>query len=185
MADTIEQPRPRIDAATPTRAPALDPLEFRRVMGRFATGVAVITTTDADGAPLGITVNSLSSVSLEPALVMWSIDLRASSLDSLRRAGTFAINLLPVGAIELGQHFARRADDRFAGVPYEIGPLGLPLLQGMLAHLCCRTWARYPGGDHEIVVGEVHYVRGWDVDPLVFQSGRFTRLAAGTLVPGR
>jgi flavin reductase (DIM6/NTAB) family NADH-FMN oxidoreductase RutF len=172
------------DPAPAERSPGVDPLEFRRVMGRFATGVAIVTTTDAEGAPLGITVNSLSSVSLDPPLLLWSIDQRASSLGAFRARGAFAVNLLPVGAAELCRRFSRSGIDRFAGVPWEVGPLGLPLLQGMTAHLCCRTWARHPGGDHEIIVGEVRHVRGWDAEPLVFHLGQLTRLAAATNAPG-
>lgn len=170
-------------ATEPAPAPApaarpngVDPLEFRRVMGRFATGVAIVTTTDAEGAPVGITVNSLSSVSLDPPLLLWSIDQRASSLAAFRASGAFAVNVLPAGAAELCRRFSRSGIERFTGVPWEVGPLGLPLLQGMLAHLCCRTWARHPGGDHEIIVGEVEFARGWDGDPLLFHQGRLQRL---------
>jgi flavin reductase (DIM6/NTAB) family NADH-FMN oxidoreductase RutF len=165
-------------AAAPQR---VAPAELRRAMSRWATGVAVVTTVDGDGAPVGITVNSLTSVSLEPPLVLWSIDLRASCLPAFRAGEAFAVNLLPAGAGELCRRFSRRDADRFAGVPYELGPLGVPLLQGMLGHLCCRVWARHPGGDHEIVVGEVAFARGWDGDPLLFHQGRLQRLGQ---VPG-
>jgi 3-hydroxy-9,10-secoandrosta-1,3,5(10)-triene-9,17-dione monooxygenase reductase component len=170
-----------IAAAATAAAGPIDPQEFRRTMGRFATGVAVLTTVDAAGAPVGITVNSLSSVSLAPPLLLWSIDRRASCLPVFRAAEAFGVNLLPAGAAELCRRFSRRDPHRFSGVPYELGPLGMPLLQGMLAHLSCRVWARYPGGDHEIIVGEVTYTRGWDGDPLVFHQGRLQRFGAGAL----
>lgn len=166
-------------AAVAEAGAAVDPLALRRAMGRFPTGVAVATTVDLDGAPVGITVNSVSSVSLAPPLVLWSIDLRASSLEAFRGSGVFALNLLPLGAADLCRRFSSRAPDRFAGVAHRRGPLGLPLLVGMLAHLCCRLWARYPGGDHEILVGEVLHAQYHEGEPLVFHQGQLARLDPG------
>lgn len=181
MSDGSDRPVPAFPAATQGAAdmPAsgcVDAAAFRRTLSRWATGVAVVTTTDVDGAPVGITVNSLSSVSLDPPLVLWSIDHRASCLPAFRAASAFAVNLLPAGAAGLCRRFSRREPDRFAGVPHESGPLGMPLLHDVLGHLCCRVWARYPGGDHEIMVGEVVHARCWDGDPLVFHQGRLLRL---------
>jgi flavin reductase (DIM6/NTAB) family NADH-FMN oxidoreductase RutF len=167
---------PAAAAAVAPLPGGVDRQEFRRVMSRFATGVAVVTTLDAAAAPVGLTINSFSSVSLDPPLVLWSIDLRASSLEAFRNSGSFAINILPRSAEALCRRFAERLPDRFAGMPYASGRRGQPLLPGMLGQVCCRTWSRYPAGDHEIFVGEVEEIVAGDGDPLVFYRGRFTSL---------
>ncbi len=150
--------------------------------GTLTDDAIAAATLDADGAPLGITVNSLSSVSLDPPLLLWSISLRAASLPAFRANSAFAVNLLPASGGELCRRFARSGIDRFSGVSWDAGPLGLPLLHGMNAHLCCRVWARYQGGDHEIIVGELRHVRDWDAEPLIFHQGRLARLAAAAPV---
>ena len=149
---------------------------FRDVMGRFATGVAVITTVDADGTPVGMTVNSLSSVSLDPPLLLWSLGLSAPSLPVFRQAGMFAVNILPSDQEHLCHQFAQPADDKFRGVAYRRDRDGLPLLDGAVAQIVCSTWRRYPGGDHEIFLGRVRAVRAWDHDPLVYFRGRLSGL---------
>lgn len=150
----------------------VEPLALRRAMGRFATGVAVVTALDGVGLPVGITVNSLASVSLDPPLLLWSIDRRSNSWPAFRDADAFAVNVLPAHAAALCRRFSRREPERFAGVDWQRGPLGLPLLQASLSQLACRVWARYPGGDHEIVVGEVLFAEGRDGEPLLFHQGR-------------
>jgi len=153
-------------------AVAIEPLALRRAMGRFATGVAVVTALDDAGQPVGITVNSLASVSLDPPLLLWSIDRRSTSWPTFRDAASFAVNVLAADGGALCRRFSRRESDRFAGVPWRRGPLGLPLLHGSLSQLACRVWARYPGGDHEIIVGEVLSAEGRDGEPLLFHQGR-------------
>lgn len=154
----------------------IDSRLFRDAMARFATGVAVVTTRDTTGRPVGVTINSLSSVSLEPPLLLWSLALKAPSLEAFRQSGLFAVNILPGSRDDLCRQFATPAPDKFRGVRYTVDCHGLPLLDDVLAQLVCRTWARYPGGDHEIFVGQVEDIRIAEGEPLVFFRGRLATL---------
>jgi flavin reductase (DIM6/NTAB) family NADH-FMN oxidoreductase RutF len=156
--------------------PQIDKRDFKDVLSRFATGIAVATATDQDGKPIGMTINSFSSVSLDPPLVLWSIGLAAHSLPAFRRAGAFAINVLPSDKQHLCQQFATASADKFSGVDYLLDDYGLPLLAGMLAHLTCTTWRRYPGGDHEIFVGQVRSLQVGTGEPLVLYRGGLASL---------
>ena len=161
---------------SPVELPQIDEREFRNVLSRFATGIAVVTTTDQDGNPIGTTINSFSSVSLDPPLVLWSMGLAAYSLPAFRRAGAFAINFLPSDKQHLSQKFATPSASKFSGVDYQLDALGLPLLDGMLAYISCTTWRRYPGGDHEIFIGRVRALKIGDGDPLVLYRGGLSSL---------
>lgn len=159
----------------------VDPWEFRRVVGRFATGVTVVTTV-ADGEPHGMTANSLTSVSLDPVLVLICVDRTARLLPALDVSGTWAVSVLPAGMDGVSRRFARRAEpgvDQFVGVPVRPGPVtGAPVVEGALAVLECRTWATYDGGDHAIVLGEVLGLEApADGDPLLHFEGRYRGLA--------
>jgi flavin reductase (DIM6/NTAB) family NADH-FMN oxidoreductase RutF len=147
-------------------------------MGSFATGVTVMTLGRADGFRLGVTASSFNTVSLDPPLVLWSLALRAPSLAEFRRSDLFAVNVLSEAQKELALQFARPSEDKFAGIEVAEGAYGLPLIAGALAHIECRTVARYPGGDHEIMLAEVLTLRRADDRPLVFQRGGFHSLAA-------
>lgn len=150
-----------------------DPASYRDVMGAFATGVTVMTLGTADGFRLGVTASSFNTVSLNPPLILWSLALKAPSLAEFRRHDHFAVNVLSADQKDIALQFARPSEDKFAGIPMVQGTLGLPLIRGALAHIECRTVARYPGGDHEIMLGEVVSLRRTDGPPLVFQSGAF------------
>lgn len=160
----------------------IDQGELRRVLGSFATGVAVVTTVGEGGTPVGLTVNSFNSVSLDPPLVLWSLSLDAPSLTAFRTHEHFAVNILAEGQEELCTQFATPSDDKFAGVEFMAGVAGVPLLKGVAAHIECRTHARYPGGDHEIHLGEILSLRAEDRSPLVIHRGGFQRIAP---TPGR
>lgn len=149
--------------------------ELREVLGCFATGVAVVTTRGEGGAPVGLTINSFNSVSLDPPLVLWSLALAAPSLDAFRAHPGFAVNILSEDQAALARKFARPAPDKFAGIDWEPGYADVPLIAGAAARLECRTWRRYEGGDHEIIVGEVIAVAAVDKAPLIFHRGRFVR----------
>jgi flavin reductase (DIM6/NTAB) family NADH-FMN oxidoreductase RutF len=153
-----------------------DPALYRDVMGAFATGVTVMTLGRADGFRLGVTASSFNTVSLDPPLILWSLALKAPSLAEFRSRDLFAVNVLSADQKDIALQFARPAEDKFAGVPIVEGTQGLPLIAGALAHIECRTVARYPGGDHEIMVGEVLSLRRTRHAPLVFQSGAFHNL---------
>ena len=149
---------------------------FRTALGRFATGVTVITTRTADG-PLGITANSFASLSLDPPLVLWSPARASRRFDAFAGCDHMAIHVLAADQAPLAQHFARRAvTAEVPGVTEGIG--GVPLLPGVLTRLECAVEAVHPGGDHAIVVGRVLRVASRAGSPLVFHDGSYA-----TLVP--
>ena len=163
-------------AAPAQPAPALDERSLRTALGRFATGVAFITTV-VDGKPAGLIVNSLASVSLEPPLVSFCPSRSSLTWSRMRRTGRFAVNVL--GRRHEG--FAGRATpagaDRFAGVHWEPGRGGVPVLIDAIAALECDIVAEHPAGDHSIVIGRVERLRSSSsTDPLVFFNGAFTAL---------
>lgn len=153
---------------------SFDPKDFRRALGKFPTGVTVITTRDADGNPIGMTASSFNTLSIDPALVLWSIDKGAYSLDAFTKGKGFAINVLRNDQVELSNNFARRGEDKFAGVDTRDCTNGAPLLPDTAAWFACNTWEVYEGGDHFIIVGQVteyHYED--NVGSLVFHNGRY------------
>ena len=156
------------------RAPAaIDPYEFRETLGRFATGVAFVTAMPG-GKPAGLIVNSLTSVSLEPPLVAFCPARSSLTWQRMRRTGRFGVNVL--GREQ--EDFARRATpagaDRFAGIDWDFGPGGAPLLTGALATLECEIVAEHAAGDHWIVLGLVDGLRTRQVgQPLTFFAGEF------------
>lgn len=159
-------------------ATAIDPNPFRRALGTFTTGVTVITTVDRSGADVGITANSFNSVSLDPPMVLWSIDKSSSNLEAFTTATHFAVHVLASDQDELASRFATRGVDRFAGLAVERGTAGLPLLAGCAARFQCRMAFRYEGGDHTILVGEVLAFDHEAREPLVYKSGRYALAVA-------
>ena len=164
--------------------PDLSPAELRRVMGHFATGVTVITTVAPDGRPVGTTLNAVSSLSLDPPLLLACFDQSSHTLAAIGSHGAFAVNILAAPQQELSANFARRGSATdWAGVPHQPGATGSPRLHGVLATLECTLEHRLPGGDHEIIVGRVRTVQTGEGDgaPLLFWRGRYASLAeAGT-----
>ncbi len=155
------------------KAAAFDEKEFRRVLGQFATGVTVVTARDKSGAPVGTTVNSFTSVSLNPPLVLWCLAHSSKSIAVFRKASHFAVNILAAGQHALSHRFATPAPDKFEGVDYADGPVGVPLLRGVIAHIVCRRVQRMLGGDHDIFLGRVEEFKRFEGKPLVFHSGRY------------
>ena len=153
----------------------IDGRVLRDALGCFATGIAVVTTCAADGTPIGLTVNSFNSVSLDPPLILWSISLAAPSIAAFRAHNAFAVNILAADQNALCMRFATPADDKFDGVDWCPGHEQVPLIDGAIAQFECRTYARHPGGDHEIVLGEVVAFRSDDRPPLVMCRGRMAR----------
>ncbi|TMH02692.1 MAG: flavin reductase family protein [Betaproteobacteria bacterium] len=151
----------------------VDPREFRNALGAFTTGVTIVTTCDAAGRDVGLTVNSFNSVSLEPPLVLWSLARSSASLAAFVEAEYFAVHILGARQEALSNLFARRGADKFAGIELERGQGGVPLLDGCAARFECRTAYRHEGGDHEIFVGEVLNFEHFDRPPLVFQKGGY------------
>ncbi|NKB87713.1 MAG: hypothetical protein GKS06_05785 [Acidobacteria bacterium] len=152
-----------------------DSREFRSALGRFATGVTVVTTVNDDGNPLGLTVSSFNSVSLDPPLVLWSLDRSSSALAVFEKATHFAVNVLGADQVAISNRFASREEDKFAGLDSAAGAGGAPLVPGCVACFQCRTVHRYDGGDHVIFVGEVESFERRDGDALLFHDGNYCR----------
>lgn len=159
-----------------------DPRQLRNALGRFPTGVTVITTRAPGGKREGLTANSFSALSLDPALVLWSIGRKSPSLDSFLASGHFAINVLSAGQSELSHRFATPSADKFAGLQVEEGVGASPLLPGVLARFECATERTIDGGDHVLFIGRVHKLAYGDGEPLIFNAGRYC--TALTLLTG-
>ena len=147
--------------------------DLRTALGRYATGVTVVTTRTAGGDSIGVTINSFASVSLEPAIVLWSLARNASSIVAFRAAAWFAVNVLAADQLQIAARFAASRADRFSGVACEQGLFGLPLLSGSLAHFVCRTASQIEAGDHVVFLGALEYYRHFAGEPLLFQAGRY------------
>ena len=156
---------------------AVDQAHFRQLLGRFATGVTVITARDAEGRPHGMTANSLSSVSLEPPLILLSIDHEASMHGLLVTSPAFAVNILSASQEAVSRRFAQDREERFDGVGYQESPRGLVLLDGALAHLECERVATHEAGDHTILVGLVVAGNANEGRPLCYFRGGYASLA--------
>ncbi len=156
-----------------TATTAIDPGALRKALGSFATGVTIITARGEDGAPMGLTVNSFNSVSLNPPLVLWSLANNAMSLPAFKAAEHWAVHVLAADQDELSGRFARRGTDKFAGLEVETGAAEVPLLKGCMARFQCRTVSQHLGGDHVIFIGEVLDFDSAESAPLVFHGGRY------------
>ena len=161
-----------------TPAPSVDPNAFRAALGNFPTGVAIVTTLK-EGAPVGLTCNSFSSVSMNPPLVLWSLRKESSLLKAFSDTRRFAVNLLADHHGPLSSRFASsKVADKFEGVHHTAGELGMPLLEGCVSRFECETHAEYDGGDHVIFVGRVVSFGSHDsAVPLVFCRGAYCSLA--------
>jgi 4-hydroxyphenylacetate 3-hydroxylase, reductase component len=151
-----------------------DPKAFRRALGNFATGVTVITACTPDGVQTGVTANSFNSVSLDPALVLWSIMKSSGSVDIFEQASHFAVNILAADQISLSNHFARPSDDKFADVKYEKGLGNAPLLPDCSARFQCENYQRIDGGDHWILIGKVVAFDDIGRAPLLYHAGAYS-----------
>ena len=155
---------------------SIDPDTFRAVLGRFASGVTVVTTRDADGVDHGMTVSAFCSASLVPPLVLVCVDRAASTLPALERGTHFAVNILAQGQEALSRRFSWHEANRFDGVGYTRGLTGAVLLDESLAWLECRIVARHPTGDHVVVVGEVEAAEASSERPLLYYRGGYAQL---------
>jgi flavin reductase (DIM6/NTAB) family NADH-FMN oxidoreductase RutF len=157
--------------------PDVDPAEFRQLLGRFATGVTVVTALDAAGRPHGMTANSLSSVSLHPPLLLLAIEKIAVMHPVILAAPHFVVNILADSQETQARRFARKEDDRFDGIGYAPSAAGVPVLDGVLAHIECERVALHEAGDHTIVVGRVTGGAVREGRPLAYFRGGYTGLA--------
>jgi flavin reductase (DIM6/NTAB) family NADH-FMN oxidoreductase RutF len=157
------------------RSPAFDTRDFRNALGMFPTGVAIVTTRANSGAFVGLTINSFSSLSLDPPLVLWSLNTRSPSVAAFERATHFAINILCESQVEMSRRFASsQVANKFSGVDIDAGLADVPLIRGSVAHIECRAHARHEGGDHLLFIGHVErFFYDRTRRPLVFHGGRY------------
>ena len=153
-----------------------DAQELRRVMGTFCTGVTIITTRDDAGRPFGLTANAVTSLSLNPPLVLICVDRKAESHAHFFTSKVFVVNVLSEEQEAVSRRFAVSGGEKFTEVPCRPGNLGALILEGTLAHLECRIVETHEGGDHVIHIGAVEHgeVRGGR--PLLFFQGKYARL---------
>jgi flavin reductase (DIM6/NTAB) family NADH-FMN oxidoreductase RutF len=149
---------------------------FRRACGLFPTGVAVLTTRALDGTPHGITINSFSSISLDPPLVMVAIAHECPFLNHFETSGFYAVNILREEQVDFSVRFAELPEGRFTGVPWTAGATGSPVIAGVLGMLECRTVQALDVGDHRVLIGEVVEVGIGEGRPLVFYGSGYTSL---------
>ena len=155
---------------------ALDAREIRNVMGHFATGVTVITTKDKAGKPFGLTVNSFTSLSLNPPLVVVCIDTTVDCYSCFDESKVFAVNVLSENQEELSRRFATKGIEKFEGIKWHMGESGSPLLDGVIGSVECKVVHSYEGGDHTIFLGEILTATAKGDRPLLFFKGKYTRL---------
>jgi flavin reductase (DIM6/NTAB) family NADH-FMN oxidoreductase RutF len=152
----------------------VNPALFRQLLGRFATGVTVLTTRDQEGLPVGMTASSLASVSLTPPLLSVCVDFTADMHRALSASGTFVINILAGNQEELSRRFAELPpEERFTGLAWQEGSDGLVLLGGALAHIECERFADFPLGDHTLFVGRVTGGTVGEGEPLLYYLGDY------------
>lgn len=162
----------------------IDPADFRQLLGRFATGVVVLTANAPDGRPLGMTANSFSSVSLVPPLILVCIDHQATMHPVLTRPESeqgatplcFAANILRADQEAISRRFAGKHEDKFDGIGYHLSDEGLVLIDGALAHIECERWGVHEAGDHTIVLGRVVGGSTAEGKPLIYYRGGYTTL---------
>jgi 4-hydroxyphenylacetate 3-hydroxylase, reductase component len=159
--------------------PGADPALFRQLLGRFATGVTVVTTRDPAGRPVGMTASSVASVSLRPPLVLVSVDKANDMHPALRAAERFVLNVLAADQEVLSRRFAAEHPDRFDGIRYRDTQHGIPVLEGAVASIECDKQGEAPGGDHTVFFGLVTGGTVSERQPLLYYRGGYTGLEGG------
>lgn len=163
----------------------VDTRAFRRALGNFATGVTVVTAADASGRKVGVTANSFNSVSLDPPLILWSIDKRSTSHAVFEAATHFAVNVLAADQIDLSNNFARPREDRFAEIGYQAGAGGAPVLADCSARFECEKYQQVDGGDHWIMIGKVVAFDDCGRSPLLYHQGAYSMVLPHTRMTRR
>lgn len=149
-------------------------IDIRQALSKFATGVTVVSTLDNYGNPVGMTANSFSSVSLNPPLVLWSIGNNQPSYDIFTNAKGYSVNILAKEQENLCKLFSSPVDNKFEKIKFSLSENGFPIIDNSLAWFDCLKWKNYPGGDHEILVGEVKNFHANETSPLIFWNGSLT-----------
>ena len=155
-----------------TDAP-FSPRELRDALSSFATGVTIVTASDEQNQPVGMTASSFNSVSMDPPLVLWSIGKSAFSAPIFTRAEHFSIHILGADQIALSNAFAKSGTDKFSTTDYKMSNKNVPHLKGAITRFDCKTWNVHEGGDHWIIIGEVINIAASDGDGLVFSGGSY------------
>ena len=155
---------------------SIDQSAFRSVLGRFATGVTVVTARGSRGRDVGMTVSAFSSVSLDPPLVMICIDHAASAYNVLSKAECFTVNILSAGQEAIARRFALTESNRFDGLGYDRGENAAIALRDVLAQIECDVVDRHEAGDHDIIIGSVEIVHTADGRPLLYYRGGYAQL---------
>jgi flavin reductase (DIM6/NTAB) family NADH-FMN oxidoreductase RutF len=155
----------------------VDPSLFRQLLGRFATGVTVVTTRTPAGDPIGMTASSVASVSLHPPLVLVSVDRAHDMHAALEAASHFVLNVLAADQEALSRRFAADQEDRFNGVAYRQNQRGIAVLDGVVAHIECEKQSTAPGGDHTVFIGVVVGGSVTERRPLLYYRGGYAELS--------
>lgn len=161
-----------------TNVNLFDSRAFRQALGHFPTGVAIVTTRTPEGRPVGLTINSFSSLSLEPPLIMWSLVNHSPSLSVFENCNYFAINVISQSQTETALGFANsKVEDKFALVSHVDGEEGVPLIDDCVATFVCENYRQHEGGDHTLFIGRVvRHSTITEHEPAVFHRGKFTRI---------
>ena len=162
---------------------SFDHLDLRKALSSFGTGVTVVTTKSPDNNLVGLTANSFSSVSLEPAIVLWSLQKKSPSLSAYDKCGRFVINVLSFAQIEHSRRFSSPMPDKFNGINYRLGLAGLPVLEGCAATFECQTLQRLDVGDHVLYLGEVEAYSHQEQTALLYVRGKYVQSASVELDP--
>jgi 3-hydroxy-9,10-secoandrosta-1,3,5(10)-triene-9,17-dione monooxygenase reductase component len=154
----------------------MDAQDLRRALGRFSTGVTIVTCLDPHGQRVGLTANSFNALSLDPPLVLWSLRLASGSLPAFRAAQRYAIHVLSEDQVHLSRRFAGKAEDKFDAGDWTMGEHGAPVLAGCAAVFECQTHGQHEQGDHLLFVGRVLACSEAALPPLVYQAGHYRAL---------
>jgi flavin reductase (DIM6/NTAB) family NADH-FMN oxidoreductase RutF len=151
----------------------LNEAKFKEVMGNYPTGVTVVTTVNEQGVPLGLTVNSFASVSIDPLLILWSIDKRVGSYETFVHAEKFAVHVLAGNQSDICSLFAMKGADRFSNCEWKLSENNLPIISGAAGVMQCKTFKTIEAGDHTILIGEVIDIQSEAKEPLLYHKRKF------------
>jgi 3-hydroxy-9,10-secoandrosta-1,3,5(10)-triene-9,17-dione monooxygenase reductase component len=171
-----DQARTDMALLTELKAGELDKDELRLALGRFVTGVTIVTCRDAAGAPIGLTANSFNALSLDPPLVLWSLRSSSATIAAFSEASHFAVNVLAADQVDLSRRFARTSHAKFDDGEWSDGHGGAPVLAGCVAVFECRRHSHQVAGDHVLFIGEVQRIAGSSDTPLVYHAGHYRTL---------
>ncbi|OES46398.1 flavin reductase family protein [Domibacillus iocasae] len=153
---------------------------FKDAMGNYPTGVTIVTATASNSEPIGLTVNSFASVSLDPLLILWSIDHKVSTIQEFVKGGKFAVHILAGNQQDVCMNFAKKGVDRFSTCEWSFSPEhNLPIIEGAFAVLQCKIFKTVEAGDHTILIGEVDDIQiDTDKDPMLYHRRHFASIPA-------